>query len=163
MAYSNIGAVLLASRRARAVWLLESLGFDKLSPDSFRDRLIVQKALYLAQACGIDLGYRFKWHARGPYSKGLARDMRMGFSVKPEPLVNVDGCLDKAKRLIYRLRSLPGDESYWFEVAASLHMLAKGVYPPSRNPVDELVSRKPYIKRDDAELVYSILREEKLL
>lgn len=52
---------------------LDQLGLPaRLS--SFDDRLILQKAVYLAQAAGVDLGYFFHWYLRGPYSPSLTRD-----------------------------------------------------------------------------------------
>lgn len=42
--------------------------------NSFDDRLILQKAVYLIQAAGVDLGYFFHWYLRGPYSPALTRD-----------------------------------------------------------------------------------------
>lgn len=41
---------------------------------SFEDRLILQKAVYLAQAAAVHLGYTFSWYLRGPYSSALTRD-----------------------------------------------------------------------------------------
>ena len=42
--------------------------------NSFRDRLILQKAIYLAQAAGVNLGYYYHWYLHGPYSPSLTRD-----------------------------------------------------------------------------------------
>lgn len=42
--------------------------------DTVDDRKRVQKAVYLGQAAGVDLGYRFGWYLMGPYSPGLTRD-----------------------------------------------------------------------------------------
>ncbi len=42
--------------------------------DSFEDRLIMQKAVYLAQAAGVNLGYYYHWYLHGPYSPSLTRD-----------------------------------------------------------------------------------------
>lgn len=39
-----------------------------LNVDSFDQRLILQKAVYLLQTAGIHIGYRFRWYLRGPYS-----------------------------------------------------------------------------------------------
>ncbi len=42
--------------------------------DSFEDRLILQKAVYLAQTAGINLGYYYQWYLYGPYSPSLTQD-----------------------------------------------------------------------------------------
>lgn len=41
---------------------------------TFKDRLIMQKAVYLAQAAGVNLGYYYHWYLYGPYSPSLTRD-----------------------------------------------------------------------------------------
>jgi len=41
---------------------------------TFEDRLIMQKAVYLAQAAGVNLGYYYHWYLYGPYSPSLTRD-----------------------------------------------------------------------------------------
>ncbi len=38
------------------------------------ERKRIQKAIYLGQAARADLGYRFGWYIRGPYSPSLAQD-----------------------------------------------------------------------------------------
>ena len=48
---------------------------------TFRDRLVLQKTVYLLQAFGIYLGYRFTWYLHGPYSTQLTRD---AFSLEPD-------------------------------------------------------------------------------
>jgi uncharacterized protein YwgA len=54
------------------------LTVDSLNPpfktDSFMDRLIMQKSVYLAQSAGINLGYYYHWYLYGPYSPSLTRD-----------------------------------------------------------------------------------------
>ena len=42
--------------------------------DTFEDRLILQKAVYLAQEAGVKLGYFYNWYLRGPYSPAVAED-----------------------------------------------------------------------------------------
>ncbi|HEY7307853.1 MAG TPA: hypothetical protein VH643_00700 [Gemmataceae bacterium] len=42
--------------------------------NSFSNRLVLQKAVYLAQAAGVQLGYQYNWYLRGPYSPALTRD-----------------------------------------------------------------------------------------
>jgi len=52
---------------------IDSLGLP-FSIDSFDNRLILQKAIYLAQAAGVDLGYYYHWYLHGPYSPSLTKD-----------------------------------------------------------------------------------------
>ncbi len=42
--------------------------------NTFEDRLILQKAVYLAQAAGVNLGYYYHWYLHGPYCPSLTRD-----------------------------------------------------------------------------------------
>ena len=44
------------------------------TPETFTDRLTLQKATYLVQAAGVRLGYRYSWYLKGPYSPELTRD-----------------------------------------------------------------------------------------
>ena len=46
----------------------------RLSVDTFDDRLILQKAVYLLQSAGIRMGYRFRWYLKGPYSPDMTAD-----------------------------------------------------------------------------------------
>ena len=52
---------------------VDGLGL-KFKIDTFMDRLIMQKAVYLAQAKGVNLGYFYQWYLHGPYSPSLTRD-----------------------------------------------------------------------------------------
>jgi len=52
---------------------IDGLGLD-FKITYFQDRLIMQKAVYLAQAAGVNLGYYYHWYLYGPYSPSLTRD-----------------------------------------------------------------------------------------
>jgi len=52
---------------------IDGLGLD-FKINSFQDRLIMQKSVYLAQAAGVNLGYYYHWYLYGPYSPSLTRD-----------------------------------------------------------------------------------------
>ena len=51
----------------------DGLGLD-FKIESFQDRLILQKAIYLVQAARVHLGYHYQWYLHGPYSPSLTRD-----------------------------------------------------------------------------------------
>jgi hypothetical protein len=52
---------------------LDALGV-KEDVASLDDRKTIQKAVFLGQLSGVDLGYRYGWYLRGPYSPALTRD-----------------------------------------------------------------------------------------
>lgn len=52
---------------------IEELGIP-FDIDQVDGRLIVQKAIYLGQLSGIDLGYRYGWYIHGPYCSDLTKD-----------------------------------------------------------------------------------------
>ena len=55
--------------------------------ETFGDRLILQKTVYLVQAAGVHLGYFFRWYLRGPYCPDVADD---GFAVALDAAGNQD-------------------------------------------------------------------------
>jgi uncharacterized protein YwgA len=96
--------------------------------DTFDTRLIVQKAIYLAQVRGFDLGYHFSWYLRGPYSSQLAAD---AFAV----VTALDSGADESKgwrleenayQLLKNVAAFwarDGISASWLEVLASVHFL----------------------------------------
>lgn len=107
---------------------------------TLNDRIRVQKAIYLAQAAGADLGYDYNWYAHGPYSPELANDyykLSEAIFMKKIPAGSdqqADGNGPKLKdSYISTLKSLapiitpPDDfdraQEDWLELVSSLHFL----------------------------------------
>jgi uncharacterized protein YwgA len=109
--------------------VLNELGV-KFRIDSVDDRITVQKAVYLAQLAGVDLGYRFSWYRFGPYCSDLAdayyaldRSVRRGESTN-------NALADAAKGRLAKVKALtsskpPGNlkQKDWLELLASVHYL----------------------------------------
>jgi uncharacterized protein YwgA len=131
------GATVNAARRELAL-VLNDLGvpFDL---GTFSQRFNIQKKIYLAQIAGVDLGYRFSWYLRGPYSTGLTED---AFALKDEIaegvadhedyelLEDVSHALDKAEELWARPTDVKVSDDDWLELLASLHYLRHIAYRP---------------------------------
>ncbi len=105
---------------------LDALGLDG-AVETFDDRLIVQKAMYLAQAAGVDHGYFYRWYLRGPYCPAVADD---AFAVALEAEQGVDDAqgweLDEASLAkLSGIREWMGREDLasWLELLASVHFL----------------------------------------
>jgi len=109
--------------------IVDELGVD-FSVESFQDRLILQKASYLTQAAGVNLGYYFSWYLYGPYCSSLASD---AFSISDELDADSDESRgwqldEKTAAKLTRVRALiegcgPEDCAKRFELLASVHFL----------------------------------------
>ena len=109
---------------------MDALGLD-FKMDTFQDRLIFQKAIYLAQAAGVKLGYHYRWYRRGPYCSPLADD---GFAISCELKTGEDElqgwCLDKTfSKILSKLKSGifsdQKDLANTLELLASVHFLVR--------------------------------------
>ena len=58
----------------KAIGCLNALGL-KPKLDSFKDKLVIQKVIYLIQKKGLDLGFSYGIYIRGPYSQGLTKEL----------------------------------------------------------------------------------------
>lgn len=120
--------------------------------DTIDDRKRVQKAVYLGQLTGVDLGYRFGWYLLGPYSPALTRD----YYALAEALV-LDGNDIQGKALhpairerlhqVLPLMKTPGNvrlsQEEWLELVASYHYL-RSVRKLSRPEAMEILeAQKP--------------------
>lgn len=59
----------------KVIACLRELGLRDLSVDSFQDKLVVQKVVYLLQLKGVGTGFKYGLYVRGPYSPDLTRGM----------------------------------------------------------------------------------------
>lgn len=146
-------------RKCCVIRLLREVGI-RSDFKAFKDRLLAQKIVYIAQTLfNIDFNYRFIWHMRGPYSKALSRDLRTYSKLLCE-CDNMDrASIVKLTSLIDELRNTSKGLGHAAEVLASYLMLSKEVYPKPENPLKELTSRKPYITYEDVEEVLRIARK----
>jgi hypothetical protein len=93
------------------------------------DRLILQKAVYLAQT-KVSLGYSYGWYLKGPYSPGLTQDyyelagrdeaLELGGALK----ASVRDALAPVRALIQN-KPAAVPVAHWLELLASLHYLAR--------------------------------------
>lgn len=142
----------MASEPRRLIGL--KLALDELGVparvDSFQDRLALQKATYLAQAAGLQLGYRYSWYLKGPYSPDLTRDY---FRLAEDPAIATGFSLGEEHRArLERLggvaRPAPGvelDRSEWLELLASLHYLMHTLRKDGEGAAVVIRKAKPHL------------------
>jgi hypothetical protein len=147
-----------------------------LRNDSFNDRLICQKKIYLLQGLGTDLGYSYNWYVRGPYSPALTKYLYSYLEVLSQKdfskyiLVgdtesNINTVNDLKKEAPNNL-----DEASWYELLASLSYLyynSKSFMipdPTNDNSITEkLISLKPKYNDSDCRHGLRILRNKGFL
>lgn len=135
------------------------------------DRKRIQKAVYLGQLSGVDLGYRFGWYRMGPYSPQLTRDyFELASAMADEPVADAQLRATYRDRL-HRLRPLldpPADvaldREHWLELTASYHHLraVRGLDHDSAREVleHEKPALAPFTDRARAELTRHALASD---
>jgi hypothetical protein len=63
---------MLTARQRLLASVIDAFGGADLQ--SFDDRLLLQKRVFLLGVAGVDLGYVHSWYVRGPYCPALTRD-----------------------------------------------------------------------------------------
>lgn len=136
-----------------------------LALDTFKQRLMIQKKVYLTQLTGLDLAYRSGWYLYGPYCRELTSDVFRAKEqiddgeedYKHETLAPFARKLTKRAKTIWADRPDNIDEDDWLELLASLHFLKHIAYM-GRNARREfgdvwkaLIDSKPRFKRRKAD------------
>lgn len=147
---------------------LNELGVDQ-AIDTKEKRLILQKAVYLAQAAGADLGYRYSWYVNGPYSTDLTRDYYRLSEERPPDFANTEyelrndirNPLQHIKPLLTRPDNWNKSAADWFELLASLDY-AMRVNGMAAGDASQYVARhKPHLA-DSVDLGISALNQSVL-
>lgn len=138
--------------------VLKQAGLENINLNTFSQRFNIQKRLYLIQLMGNDLGYRFGWYIRGPYSRDLTAD---AFTLRDEIAAGDKDSdnytlsdqtvqqVEKAKALWATPSQLPISNDNWLELLASLHYLKHIAYWPKEATRDfeavfkKLIESKP--------------------
>jgi uncharacterized protein YwgA len=132
---------------------LDTLGISS-DINSVDDRKRVQKAVYLGQLSGVDLGYRYSWYLMGPYCSSLTKDYyaladdlaagddaAKGKTLRPDLKAN----LQKVKSFIEVPDGVDLTQENWLELLASYHFLRK-VSGHAKEEAEKLIQeKKPHV------------------
>jgi len=135
--------------------IFQMLNFSSVDPNSFDNRLVYQKIIYLLQYSGVNLGYRFNWYIRGPYSPELTEVI---FKVREEPSLfsesqnirfkNQEDIDKKVKKFLKTVGEYSKDPEF-LEILASIAYIKENdaQYKNSDEKLkDRLLSLKPFVK-----------------
>jgi uncharacterized protein YwgA len=110
---------------------LDTLGLP-LCLDTFANRMVIQKTIYLCQLGGVHLGYRYNWYLRGPYSPDLTRDafdlrakQNSGFDETTGSNLD-EASIQKLEKISSLWRDKPeAERPRWLELLASVLFLTR--------------------------------------
>ncbi len=129
--------------------VLEGLN-ESTTISSLDDRLRIQKAVYLTQVAGINLGYSYSWYVKGPYSTSLTQDY---FDLATEVIDDVPTLdatstekLKQIKNKIERPLDVDLGIPQWYELLASLHYLIKELKKSDDDAKKTVLLSKPHLK-----------------
>lgn len=121
----------MEARLAALKLVLDDLG-ESSEISSVAERLRIQKAVYLTQALGLNLGYHYSWYLKGPYSTSLTQDyyqLADQSAAGQQPDVTLKGEVRQALERVKGVLSKPADvdlqKHHWYELLASLHYLMR--------------------------------------
>ena len=122
----------------------------QIKKDTFDDRLLSQKKIFLLQELGVDIGYSYNWYIRGPYSPDLTDYIFNNLDMLKEQDFSkyrlADDVCTKIEKVNHLVQKKPDTLSIpsWYELLASV-----------------LYIHKTWKKGEDNEKVYSTLVQYK--
>lgn len=130
--------------------VFQALGIKK---DSFEDRIISQKKIFLLQEMGIDIGYSYNWYIRGPYSPDLTTYIYDNLDMLKDHDFSEYRLSDAAKSKIDVINRLEKEKPQSLTVVAWYELLASLLYIirkwSKENSYESLIKYKPkYTKAD---------------
>lgn len=97
-----------------------------IGKETFEERLICQKKIYLLQSLGTDLGYSYNWYVRGPYAPALTNYVYNNIDVLSSNDFSSYKLSKAAEENVNKVNELvegkPSDMTVasWYELLASL-------------------------------------------
>ena len=130
-------------------------------------RLAFQKSVYLLQAFGVYLGYRFSWYIRGPYSSRLARHgfaLESAYGLLPDTGLRGDRPTEKRFARFLEFMADKKDDPPRLEALASAHFMRRLCGDlGDREIAARVAQRQPYLGTDMCRRGLDELRSEGLV
>jgi uncharacterized protein YwgA len=148
------GREIMEERLVALDLFLEALG---VPPDieTVVDRKRVQKAVYVGQRAGVDLGYSYSWYLMGPYSTSLTRDyyaladaLASGAKARVQEhklQPELEKRLKAIRPLLTPPRGVGLDDESWLELIASYDYLRKVSNYSHAKALETLQERKSHL------------------
>lgn len=129
--------------------------FEEAFTNSFKNRIKMQKIIYLLQCLGVSVGdYGFMWYKHGLFSQTLQSDILGLCDIKEKQIIFSDeekSILDKVKMTINNTNK-KYSTSEWLECLGSIHYIKENILSTSASEeeiLSELKVLKPHLDKND--------------
>ncbi|MEE0537195.1 MAG: hypothetical protein UC749_01935 [Ruminococcus sp.] len=142
-----------------------------ISNESFDDRLISQKKIYILQSLGTNLGYEYNWYIRGPYSPSLTTYIYNNIDVLSvsdfssyKIASNVKDNIEIVNSIVKEKDSLNLSVSSFYELVASLLYIYnhRESWKIDKDDLDtlynELLRYKPQYDKEQCQKAFEIIK-----
>jgi uncharacterized protein YwgA len=119
--------------------------------NTVEQRLETQKAIYLAQSMGVELGYSYGWYLKGPYSPSLTRDYFELDATAEEDFAEGRNLKGRVREILDQLRHLiddrevPLSRAHWLELLASIRYLIRESGFTEQRARERIQLSKPHV------------------
>lgn len=145
--------------------VFQRLGIQK---DTFDNRLISQKKIYLLQSLGTDLGYEYNWYVHGPYSPSLTDYIYNNLDILSASDFSAYRLSESASNNIDTVNSLNNSKdrtnlstSSWYELLASLLYIINNASSwgvSDKNSIfARLIEYKPKYSNEQCQVAHEVL------
>ena len=130
--------------------------------DTFENRVISQKRIYLFQSLGLNLGYSFVWYIHGPYSPELTSYMYENIAIFRNYDFSKYSMNKKACDYIDKVNSLSAakipemSEAEWYELLSSIVYVQEK--KNSACTYEQLKKVKPQFNEDEYSKATNVLK-----
>ena len=134
----------------------------RVRKDTFDERLISQKKVFLLQEFGINLGYSYNWYIRGPYSPDLISYIYNKLDILSNYDFSDYSLSEKAREQVEKVNKLADDcpktlsQASWYELLASLLYIAKKW--KSEDLTSILIKQKPQYTEEECRAAITALK-----
>ena len=136
--------------------VFQALGVKK---DSFDNRIISQKKIFLLQEMGIEIGYSYNWYIRGPYSPDLTTYIYDNLDMLKDHDFSAYKLSDTAKAAIDAINGLEEAKPQTLSVVSWYELLASIIRKWNKeNPYESLIKYKPKYTKTDYDAAMTQLR-----
>lgn len=135
----------------------------RINKETFDERLVSQKKVFLLQEMGVDIGYSYNWYVRGPYSPDLATYIFSNLDVLKEQDFSKYHLTESVQKNIDAVNNLGAKKPDSLSLPSWYELLASVVYIHKKwNKTDVfncLIQYKPQYTQEHYEAARQALME----